>query len=322
MFKKTEHNGMAIAIAWPEFKGKQPGSWYDVPMRWIGHNKNFEYKVGHAALVLLDKSTGNCSYFDCGRYHAPFLHGRIRSLDTDNNLQIQTKASVKQDKIENISEILHEIQNNNSTFGVGPLYAAYCTINIDLALVQIRKLQNKNPIPFGPFVIKGTNCCRFVRTVILAGEPMFKYNIKLRYSWILKPMPISIVKILSDKIIISETTISNTQRTKKFIYNKQNVKNTLPPPERQENIPPESQWLSGEVAGGWFWIKRGTNKNSYKISRFSTEGILECSGEFKQKDEELNKFDINSPYSFTHLSHCSKTTIKQNNNLFTFYRIN
>jgi hypothetical protein len=315
----AKHNGMAIAIAWPEFIGKQPGSWYDIPMRWLGHNKNFQYKVGHASLILVDFASGNCSYFDCGRYHAPYQHGRIRDVTTDANLEIYTKANFSNNKITNIKELLNEIQNNETTFGMGPLYASYCPVNIESSRSKIKELQNKEAIPFGPFVINGINCCRFVRNGILAGAPELKYRFKLRYLWHLKPMPITNINCLSDKIIIPEIAADNPKKQlhhSNTIYTKENVKGTLPAPTRPENIPKDSQWLAGEVAGGWFWLK--PIDEGYLINRYSSTGITECSGKFRLAGSGF--FNIRRPYSFSYLSHCSKVTIIQDDEVFEFLR--
>ncbi len=316
----TKHNGMAIAIAWPEFTGKQPGSWYDTPMRWLGHNKNFQYKVGHASLILVDVVSGNCSYFDCGRYHAPYQHGRIRDISTDANLEIHTKANFSNNKITNIRELLSEVQNNKTTFGIGLLYASYCPVNIESAQSKIKELQSKDVIPFGPFVINGINCCRFVRNGILAGTPALKYSFKLRYLWRLKPMPITNVNFLSDKIIIPKNIATVNPEKQDYHshtpYTKENVKGTLPAPARPENIPHDSQWLGGEVVGGWFWLK--PNDEDYTITRFSSEGVSECTGKFKLARK--SSFNAKMPYFFSHLSHCSKVTILQDNKLFEFLR--
>lgn len=320
----TKHNGMAIAIAWPEFIGKQPGSWYDTPMRWLGHNKKFQYKVGHASLILVDVASGNCSYFDCGRYHAPYQHGRIRDVATDANLEIHTKALISDHKINNIDALLNEVQSNKSSFGMGPLYASYCPVNFHLAYTTIKKMQSKGAIPFGPFVINGINCCRFVRAGILAGNPAFKYQFRLRYLWPFKPMPITNVAFLSDKIIIPEIQTNGNpeqssiqqQHHSHFLYTKENVKGTLPEPHKPETIPPESQWLSGEVAGGWFWLQ--PNKNDYTIVRYSQEGIPESTGNFKLLGNR--NFDAHQPYFFTYLSHCSKVTLIQNQKRFELIR--
>ncbi|MFV7235862.1 DUF6695 family protein [Flavobacterium sp. ZB4R12] len=317
----TKHNGMAIAIAWPEFTGKQPGSWYDGPMRWLGHNKDFQYKVGHASLILVDGTSGTCSYFDCGRYHAPYQHGRIRDFSTDANLEIHTKANFSNNKITNIRELLSEVQNNKTCFGMGPLYASYCPVNIESARTTIKALQSKDVIPFGPFVINGINCCRFVRNGILAGAPLLKHRFKLRYLWPFKPMPITNVNFLSDKIIIPENSATDNPEKQDYHshtpYTKENVKGTLPAPARPENIPLDSQWLGGEVAGGWFWLE--PNDEDYTITRFSSEGVPECTGKFRLASSGL--FNPRRPYSFTHLSHCSKVTVIQDDKLFEFLRM-
>src|SRR5690606_25903582 len=86
------HTGIAIALAWPETKCKQAGAWYDGLMNLLGISKENYYKVGHAAVVLIEAKTGNCLYFDFGRYHAPFGQGRVRDLETDHDLEIYTKA--------------------------------------------------------------------------------------------------------------------------------------------------------------------------------------------------------------------------------------
>ena len=84
-------NGLAITLAWPKYMGKQTCSWYDPLMQMLSINKNFHYQVGHAALILIN-SKGDCFYFDCGRFHAPFQQGRIRDVTTDSDLDIRTKA--------------------------------------------------------------------------------------------------------------------------------------------------------------------------------------------------------------------------------------
>ncbi|MFV8343100.1 DUF6695 family protein [Flavobacterium sp. XS2P39] len=317
----NNYNGIAIAIAWPEFTGKQPGSWYDLPMRWFGHNKDFQYKVGHASLILVDGISGTCSYFDCGRYHAPYQHGRIRDIATDANLEIHTKVNFSNAKIANIRELLEEIQNNKTTYGLGPLYASYCPVNIDSARTKIKRLQSKDAIPFGPFITNGINCCRFVRNGILAGAPALKYRFKLRYLWPFKPMPITNINCLPNKIIIPENSgTANPQKQHHHstaVYTKENVRGTLPAPEKPENISLDSQWLGGEVAGGWFWLK--PIDQDYLINRYSSEGIQECTGRFRLANNAL--FNTTRPYSFTHLSHCSKVTIVQDNKLLEFLKV-
>ena len=53
------HSGFALVLAWPETKCKQAGAWYDYPLQLMNLNKNGYYKIGHAAIVLIDDHTKN-----------------------------------------------------------------------------------------------------------------------------------------------------------------------------------------------------------------------------------------------------------------------
>lgn len=197
------HNGIAITLAWPETLCKQAGAWYDTPLKWLGINKNRYYKVGHAAIVLIENETGNCHYFDFGRYHAPHQHGRVRGAYTDHDLEMETKAHVSNGKIANYNEILLELFSNESCHGSGALHAGYCSINFEKAFNKAMQMQSNSPIPYGPFLPKGTNCSRFVNTVVLAGKPGFFYSLVLAYPKTLSPTPIGNVKSLTNYCVIS-----------------------------------------------------------------------------------------------------------------------
>lgn len=319
----AKSTGIAIAIAWPEYIGKQTSSWYDRPMRWLRLNKNFHYKVGHAALILVNSKTGSCGYFDCGRYHAPFQYGRIRDCLTDINLIIKTKAIFSGCKINNLLAILEEVQHNDSFPGVGPLYASYCKINFDSAQLSVKELQDKSFVPFGPFVINGTNCCRFVRTSILAGKPPLKAKLLLQFLWPLCPTPMGNIYCLNERIIVAErrhedqVTQCNTRSMPTGLYNKKNIKGTLPCPEKPGNVPVNSQWLSGEVIGAWFHLQ--SFGKDYQITRYSWKGIQECTGIFRLSDGL--DFDAELPYRFTYLSHCKKVSISQKGTIFEFLKV-
>ncbi|MGE0560358.1 MAG: DUF6695 family protein [Flavobacteriales bacterium] len=199
---KTDHNGIAIALAWPETLCKQAGAWYDPIMRITGFSKNYYYKIGHAAVVLIENSSGNCFYFDFGRYHAPFGHGRVRDAETDHDLAIQTKAKISNNrKIENYTELLIELQNNPSCHGSGPLHASYCNINFESAYQRAKQLQENSPHKYGPFVWNGTNCSRFVRTTILGGKSTRFHHLRIKIPLTISPSPIGNVKSLKEYTI-------------------------------------------------------------------------------------------------------------------------
>lgn len=90
---------------------------------------------------------------------------------------------------------------------------------------------------------------------------------------------------------------------------------TLPAPERHPSIPMRAQWLAGEGAGSWFSIDQvGQN---FTIVRYSTDGNVECEGEF-ESDHELDLF---AKYKFVHLSHCQQVSIQQYNRFITLKRV-
>lgn len=209
-----EYNGIAIAIAWPETLCKQAGSWYDKPLKWFGINKDYYYKVGHAAIVLVDIQTKVCHYFDFGRYHSPFQHGRVRSYLSDHDLEIKTEAVIDNGKLTNFMEILIELFNNKSCHGSGDLHASYCSINFDSAYQMATQMQRVSPIKYGPFLPNGTNCSRFVNSVILSGKPNIINRILLFAPKTLSPTPIGNVRSLKNYLCIGE--INNFTSTYKI----------------------------------------------------------------------------------------------------------
>ncbi|RRO19787.1 DUF6695 family protein [Flavobacteriaceae bacterium 14752] len=191
-------NSLAIALAWPETQCKQTGSWYDKPAEFFGICKNRYYKVGHSAIVLINPKNSKCHYFDFGRYHAPKGYGRVRDEVTDHELTITTVAQLN-DKLVlvNYQDIIDEIQSNPACHGDGQLYASQAIIDFDKAFNRSKFLQNQGVIDYGPFVIKGTNCSRFVRSVLFNAVTSNLLKFKLTFTRTLSPTPIGIVKNLS-----------------------------------------------------------------------------------------------------------------------------
>lgn len=198
------NTGFAIALAWPETLCKQAGSWYDGIMNYLGFSNNHYYKVGHAAVVLIEAKTGKCFYFDFGRYHAPFGYGRVRDEETDHDLKILEKAHIANNRIENLENILKELLHNESCHGVGNIYASYISINFEKAYLKAKSMRNISPWRYGPFIWKGTNCSRFVRTVILAGNPTLIAKMRLALPFTISPTPLGNVKSLSAKCVIEK----------------------------------------------------------------------------------------------------------------------
>ena len=201
---EKKYTGFAIAIAWPQTYCKQPGSWYDPLTLRLGFNKNNYYRAGHAALVLIDTENKKCHYFDFGRYHAPFQHGRVRGSETDHELRMKTTALISADNtsVLNFREILSELQQNKACHGEGELNASYGQVDFQAAYNKAYQMQQASPIPYGPFRFRGSNCSRFVNTCILAGKPHWKSRLRLKYFVPLTPTPMNNVNSLEHSLVL------------------------------------------------------------------------------------------------------------------------
>ena len=196
--------GFAVALAWPETNCKNAGSWYDGLMELLGFSKNHYYKVGHAALILISKDNKQCHYFDFGRYHTPLGYGRVRDQETDPDLRLLTRAKISgSGKLENFNSLLNEICNNISSHGTGPTHGSYVSVDFNSAFKSAKKLQNKEVLKYGPFLWNGTNCSRFVRTVIISGQPNLISKLKIAVPFMVTPTPLHNVTALGSKVIVA-----------------------------------------------------------------------------------------------------------------------
>jgi hypothetical protein len=318
MESKIMHTGFAIAIAWPATLCKQPNAWYDKPMKWTGFNKNWFYRAGHAALIMVDEKTSKCHYYDFGRYHAPYMHGRVRSAITDHDLAVPVKAVISPDgrQIENLHEIATALQDNPAFHGDGTVFLSYCSIDFNAAFSKAEKMQQSSPLPYGPFIIGGSNCSRFVNTVIRAGNPALKQMLRLRYFVPFTPTPMNNVNALDHKIA-APSVHSNGGCVQKRLKPEE-LSSTLAAPVRHPQIPEDAQWLSGEGAGSWFHI--AFFDYNYRITRFSPDGYVECIGLFACENEL--QFSPDRPFKVIHMSHCNRITVTQNGNTLSFQRLN
>ena len=294
-----EYSGFAVALAWPQTYCKKPGSWYDFLTTCMKFREGNYYQVGHSAIILIDE-IGQCKYYDFGRYHAPYQHGRVRSAETDFELEVQTKAKIKEAKVLNFKQILEEISNNESCHGDGDLHASYIPINFEKAQKTILKFKEKSCHKYGPFVLNGTNCSRFVQSVLLAGNHLNKKQyLKILISPALTSTPLQLVKALPNKeIIISEKAV------KKPISTKENI---LSEPETKPH--PKAKWFAGEGAGSWIVIFE--DENHFRVEKYSDQLKLESISKMQVADNKIlnteENFDLQFPV------HCEEVHLIQEN---------
>ena len=174
-----------IVLAWPEGMVAAAGGWYDKVL-----STNGQYRVGHSALILVNTTTNQLNYFDFGRYHSPFGFGRARDLETDPDISLKSKPIISENSIINIDEILLEIYSLKATHGHGSVYASILkNIDFNKAYKKAKEIQNRGLISYGPIVLKGTNCSRFVTTIMLASQPHWLTRLRLKYPFCLSPSP-------------------------------------------------------------------------------------------------------------------------------------
>ena len=191
-----------IVLAWPEGMVANAGAWYDKFLA-----KNGKYRVGHSAIILASAKVKKVFYFDFGRYHTPIGYGRVRDADTDPDLSIKTPLKITGSS-ENIKEILFDISRNRSTHGKGKLYASVLNnINFKKAFKYAKKIQKKGAVPYGPFVFNGTNCSRFVASVIKASDPPLHIKYRLTLPVTISPSPKRNVSITNSNYYIVEKNI-------------------------------------------------------------------------------------------------------------------
>jgi hypothetical protein len=178
-------NDFIIVLAWPEGMVAAAGGWYDKVL-----STNGKYRVGHSALILVNTATNQLNYFDFGRYHSPFGFGRVRDLETDPDISLKSKPIISGNSIDNIMEILLEISNLKATHGHGTLYASILkNIDFNKAYEKAKEMQNMGLISYGPVVLTGTNCSRFVASIMRASKPHWLTKLRLRLPFCLSPSP-------------------------------------------------------------------------------------------------------------------------------------
>ena len=89
----------------------------------------------------------------------------------------------------------------------------------------------------------------------------------------------------------------------------------LKAPKKHPIIPSEAKWLAGEGSGSWFHFH--DEKESLRITRFSAEGNIECSGIFNASQPVV----LQVPFEMNYPTHCQLINIIQQGTRVVFNRI-
>jgi len=307
-------------------------------LKWAGIVKNLNFKVGHAAIVLVNRRTGLLAYYDFGRYVTPRGYGRARSAASDPRLVLSTRVRVDTGgTIENLQAILTELHlKESATHGGGRLFFSVADgLSFGKATHFAEELVNQGPIPYGAVAGSHNSCSRFVAQVLLAGWPRanpIKRRVKFPES--LKPSPMSnVVNASSDHVVycFHEGVLVSERMTRwrslRFQVNLlfHNLSTTraksLPcdrepgnvaEPKRPKSVPASAQWLGGIGEGAWYVLEPGTETGTLLVVKYGVDG----QADYQVSCQTNAEIDPSLPYQFTYNCHYQRHVITQHEQQF------
>ena len=324
------NTGIILTLAYPETIVMVADEWYSPFMWLIGIGKKNYVRAGHAALVLIDKSTGILEYHDFGRYIAPEPNGRVRGRSTDHELDFPIKALIVDDEISNLDAILEFLATNPKlTHGDGKLIASVCDeVDYRKARAKITELQSQHFIRYAAFIKEACNCARFVTSALIASVTNKGIVRRLEKSEKFTPSTIGNVVIADAKNMVYEVSDKGNVSEFKSTVSKENRRlfldrlrehepdfiGTLEPRE-VEVKDNHAQWLSGIAAGAWFELNETEISEEYIYRRISPYGNIDVHGLYKIND---TSFVYEETYEFVHYSNCEFYHVKQKNKIYRF----
>lgn len=330
---------IAIPIAWPDQTARGDERWMSYLKR-VGLVKNLNFKVGHAAILLVNSKNGEIRYFDFGRYICPRGYGRARDQEFDPRLAISIKAQIENGRLINLEDILRSLAlKESATHGGGRTLVSICYgISFDLALHNAERTVQIGPIPYGAIAPKHNSCSRYVAQILIAGlHRSDSRRKKLLLPESLKPSPTSNVVNAAKNCqvyfyvsgLLEKTTMTRL-RSLKFqldllkdnfctVNHEQLGDDAVPgfisTPTTKDQSLISAQWLGGIGEGKWFELKKIGSQ--YYILCYDLNGQRE----YCVRCEPDQDFDIHTEYHFTFDIHFMNHTVVQLQKKIVFHTV-
>lgn len=321
--------GKAMIIAWPETTARGDEKWYSVLKR-LKIVKNVNFKVGHAAIILIDDVSGSLFYYDFGRYITPRGKGRTRSAESDPKLTILTKAIIIDDQISNILEICSELADKKKdTHGDGPMYFSIAdSFNFQMAKKEADNMVRTGSIPYGAMASGNSNCSRFVWQVYKAGRKPNVNGIFYSLHATIMPSPITnVVNASADEFIykhyhkLEQIKMDRMQSLYFFLQqlsqNFYSKKAQLLPSDKLNgnyfdikkpaHLPENSVLLVGLGENAWYTYQLSKVESTLHIIRYDSNGMKEYEHHYTLNAETLSELSSES-IKLTYDSHCLHST--------------
>ncbi len=285
----------------------------------VGLGTRTHIKAGHAALILIENTTGKAQYFDFGRYITPPGKGRVRGAITDTELHIPFLAALdEQERLKNLDQFLLWLNAHpEKTHGSGRLVASLCEhINYELALDYILALQAQGSIPYKAFGKVGSNCARFVTETILAATSEPHIIKRLNHNKKFTPSTVgNVEKSATEEIFEVSNGSIRPYQSSALRENLTNYFDKKVPKKEQRQIvsrvPESAQLLKGTGSSAWFELTQN-EQGDFVVRRYNELGMLD----FEGCTELPSNFDPKEPYAFVYDSNCAFCTVEQANTSF------
>ncbi len=328
---------IAIPIAWPDQTARGDELWMSLLKR-IGIVKNLNFRVGHAAIVLIERNTGQLRYFDFGRYITPRGTGRARSALSDPRLRLHSLARFSGDgQLLNLREILEELDRiEYATHGGGRLLCSVCQgLSFEKGVEFAENLVLRGPVNYGALAPRNNSCSRYIAQILTHALPKEDKRIRrILYPEFIKASPTSNVVNASSSgtVIFYQNGIMDELNMSRYASLKFQIRQLYDnftfsgakrlgddsraglteEPARPVTVPENAQWLGGIGEGRWFALNESGGE--YQISRFDPKGSIEYTVEgIPDKD-----FDTKETYSFTFYIHHREHCIVQKKQIIVF----
>lgn len=312
-------SGCIIVLAYPDTFVKMSDEWICRILPLVGLGTRDYIKAGHAAQLIIDKTSGAAYYYDFGRYVTPKGHGRVRSAVTDVELHVPISALFDQEGVLlNLDEFLLWLERYpEKTHGQGRLIASVCyEVDFNKAKAYADDFQRKGSIPYGAFIKKGSNCARFVTDTILASTDNRKVIKSLNFIKKFTPSTVGNVEKSSSFGMVYTVYNGTIELYRGKVY-KENLKNYFDKDvqsldQNQSEVldlPKSLQKLEGIGSSCYFEvIPENISEGYHRIKRYN---------EFLQVDFDgvyyAPSFNADLPFTFTYDSHCGYCHIIQEN---------
>ena len=296
--RMSPYNDIAIPIAWPDQTARGDEKWMAF-LKKMGIVKNLNFKVGHAAIVLIRRADGSCHYFDFGRYITPRGYGRARSARFDPRLRLETVARFDQmAALQNLEELLEELTNKSeATHGAGRLLCAVASqISFVHAARYAEQVVDRGPILYGAIAPDNNSCSRYVAQILVHGMKNGDRRIrKIYYPESIKASPTSnVINAIANREVFCyhknslEQWSMNRWGSLKFqlgllkpnFFRRDSA--SLPDdgilgfmnePVRPSTLPDDAHWLGGLGEGCWFHLRQ--DDQGYCITRYNHLGDVD-----------------------------------------------